>query len=373
MENAPNLQNPQQQQNLQNEDKPEFEKVLDEALHASDFTEALRRSAPGLTAEQLRTRALGAAAEIAEPAQNEYAWYVGLRDQTRADARARSTPAPDPAEPAPLPGEPLEGAGLAPVMAVLLPILAGIAAVVFLILGYLLHAADSGLAIGRGLITAGWVALAVAAVGMVLGIVGILLTAMRDGASPPDGESPQLYADLAQAKDAWRETLRRRAILPYLYDQLEEHEAAVAAAGAPDLSRPAGSTALATGPRTEGVSLTRERKRGDGEERERPRIGYSSPGFESPGAEGISGEHGETLPSPEDEPRYSSPRFASPGFDSPDFTGPDEPPGESRPGSRPESRSGARPAAEARSSSPRAANPLVHPRRPRAVPPRGED
>jgi hypothetical protein len=339
---------------LLNEDKLEFEKVLDEALHVSDFTEALRRSAPGLNAEQLRTSALGEAAEIAAPASDEYTWYVGLRDRVRADARARSTPAPDPGEPAPLPDEPLEGAGLAPVMAVLLPILAGIAAAVFLLLGYLLRAADGRLPIGSALVTAGWVALAVAAIGMVLGIIGILLTAMRDGASPPDGESPQLYAELASAKDSWREVLLRRGILPYLLDRLDEHSAAAADASEPP--RTNGGTALATepprtGPRTGGVNLTRER--------ERPRIGYSSPGFESPGAEGISDENGEPQGAPEDEPRYSSPGFDSPAYASPDFTGPDEP-------------SEAEAAAAESGSAGTAPNPLVRPRRPRAVPPRRE-
>jgi hypothetical protein len=89
MDNAPHLQN---------EDKPEFAKVLDETLRAPRIVEGLRRTAH-LNAAQLRTRALSDAPAIAEAAAPEYVYYTTLRTEVREAAAARSTPAPHPAEP----------------------------------------------------------------------------------------------------------------------------------------------------------------------------------------------------------------------------------------------------------------------------------
>lgn len=304
MDNAPHLQN---------EDKPEFGKVLDEALRALAVVDGLRRTSR-LNAEQLRTRTLRDAAAIAETAAPEYAYYIQLRAEVREAAAARSTPAPDPAEP-PAGGDPFEGVGLIPVMAVLAPVLAGIASVVFLLLGYVLRGADGTLAIGRQLVTAGWVTLAVGAVAMVVGIVGILLTAARDGASPPDGESPERYAELATARDAWRHALRDRGVLPYLTERiaearaLDEAEGPLLGAGAP-LGR--GATGLL--PELDEQHAT---------------LGFTSPSFTSPGVEGITDDHGHL--EPEEESHFTSPGYSSPGYTSPDFTGPDEVPAPRRP------------------------------------------
>jgi|GEM_PF-2387361 len=363
---------------LHSEDTPEFEKVLDETLRAAPVAEALRHAAPGLTAEQLRTRALRDAAAIAENAAHEYAFFNALREDVRRDAAARATPAPDPADPAPLPSEPLDGAGIAPVAAVLLPILAGIAAVIFLLLGYLLHAADHTLAIGSALITAGWVALGVAAVAMVGGIVGILLTAMRDGAEPPDGQSPERYAELAAAREAWRWALRERGIRPYLDEQLAAHAASIED-GVEDTAQDAvgphggaaAGAALATEPPRSGVSLIRERSR----------LGYTSPRFGSPGVEGITDEEGDDPADSGGEPHFSSPGYGSPAFSSPDFTGPDEPPDDpDGPGGPPQpagragsgpgrtGTGGSRPAGPGRGSGTEPPS-LIRPRRPRPSPP----
>ena len=48
----------------------------------------------------------------------------------------------------------------------------------------------------------------------------MLLTAARDSSSPPQGRNPELYAELAQAREAWHGALRDRGLLPYLLAQL---------------------------------------------------------------------------------------------------------------------------------------------------------
>ncbi|MBC3843247.1 hypothetical protein GXW82_32700 [Streptacidiphilus sp. 4-A2] len=173
-----------------------------------------------------------------------------------------------------------------PLIAVLLPILSGLSAIVMLLLGYLLRAEQVEL--GQQLVTAGFVAAVVCAAAIVVDIIGLLLTAARDAANPPPGRSPDLYAEFAKARDTWRAALREQALLPYLLAQ----------AGPP---QPVGAVRSGSGP---GVSLVRAR----------PRLGYSSPGFTSPGPERLTDERGQEVePVPEPEPHFSSPGFTSPG------------------------------------------------------------
>lgn len=56
---------------------------------------------------------------------------------------------------------------------------------------------------------------------MVIGIVGLVLTALRDGAGPPDETDPELRAEVADARRAWQLALRDRALLPYLRANLD--------------------------------------------------------------------------------------------------------------------------------------------------------
>ncbi len=203
------------------EDRPEFQRLLDEALRDDTLRTVLR--APGApTPDDLRSRALTEADAVAAPAATEYQHYLRLRESLRA-----TPPAPGP------PGEPTApalltqlrsangGAGLLPVLTVLTPILAWAAALVLLLLGYALRAADPDIALGRSLLTAGWLALAAGAAAMAVGIVGLILTALRDGAAPPvvpvpPGTDPDLAAELDDARRDWQRALRDRALVPHL-------------------------------------------------------------------------------------------------------------------------------------------------------------
>ncbi|MFD5917772.1 hypothetical protein ACFVYP_11775 [Kitasatospora sp. NPDC058201] len=213
------------------EDRPDFERLLDEALRDDTVLTVLR--APGApTTDRLRDRALHDADTAAAPAATEYEHYLRLRENLR------STPRPDgpvgPSGEATAPGLLAQlsssdgGAGLLPVLTVLTPILAWAAALVLLLLGYGLRAADPDLALGRSLLTAGWLALATGVAAMAVGIVGLILTALRDGSAAPvpAGADPDLAAELADARRDWQRALRERALPSYL--------AAAARAGGPD-------------------------------------------------------------------------------------------------------------------------------------------
>ncbi|OMI38757.1 hypothetical protein SPAR_14381, partial [Streptomyces sparsogenes DSM 40356] len=68
------------------EDRPEFERVLDEALRTADRRADLSGVGQRLTTEQLRTMAMNAAAAIAARAADEYQHYVDAREKLRQPA-----------------------------------------------------------------------------------------------------------------------------------------------------------------------------------------------------------------------------------------------------------------------------------------------
>ncbi|MFD8479134.1 hypothetical protein [Kitasatospora sp. NPDC059673] len=290
------------------EDRADFARLLDEALRDPSVRQALAAPGEHLTAEQLHTRALADADTVAAPAAAEYAHYLALR--TSQAEHPNGTP----------PG----GAGLFPVLTVLTPVLAGSAGLALLLLGWLLRAAAPGLALGRSTVTAGLLALAVAAAALLIGGTGLVLTARRDGSHAP-GADPQRQAALAEARAAWHTALRERALLPWL---LADHTAPPgvprARTAPPDLLSPGYSRAGYASP---GFStpVPDGRPRPDG-----PR--YTSPDFTGPGPEGLTDDQGRkrpdgprfTSPGPEhltdadgrprpDGPRYTSPDFTSPG------------------------------------------------------------
>ncbi|AUG78675.1 hypothetical protein CFP65_3902 [Kitasatospora sp. MMS16-BH015] len=267
------------------EDRPDYERALDEALRDPAILDALRQPGPHLNAEQLHTKALLAAEEIAASAAVQHRHYAALRDGLRQPDGPDGPDGPPQHGHAHAPHGGLsgrlrsaKGAGVFPVLTALTPVLAWAAAAVLLLLGYLLRSVSPEFTLGQALVTAGWVLLAVGAVALLVGIVGLLLTALRDGAASPDGQDPQLREDLAQARLAWLRALREEALRPYLLANLA--------------SEPALST----------------RPNGHPRPPEHLSPGYTSPGFSSPAP---------TVPT-------TAPDFTSPGYTSPDFTGPDE-------------------------------------------------
>ncbi|GAQ61741.1 MULTISPECIES: hypothetical protein [Streptomyces] len=284
-------------QHLLSEDRQEFERILGEVLrsapHRQEFAAGLQR----LNTEQLRTMALNATAIITAAAATEYQYYVKVRDEFRSPSSAI---APDHERPASGTGEPdgtavnlaatvgevteAAGAGAGAIAAVLAPVLAGTAAVLFLLVGYVMKALDPERAIAETLLTTGWVFGAVTAAAILVAAVGLLLTALRNNATAllDDGARSELNEEVARAREAWRDTLLEKGILPFLRDALANPSPALP--DEPD--RPAPPSRM-------------------------PHLGYNRPSFSS---------------SPDSGSSRSRPSFSSPDFTSPDFGGPEHQP-----------------------------------------------
>ncbi|OIJ91980.1 hypothetical protein [Streptomyces colonosanans] len=280
-------------QHLLSEDRQEYERILDEALRSAPHRPELTTAEIRLNPEQLRTVALNATALITAAAAAEYQRYVKVREELRQPAPSAATgqqsttgsPGPDLEGPglAATVGEAAASAGPGAVLAVLAPVLAGAAAAIFLLVGYILKMVNPDQAFARTLLTTGWVFGAVTAAAMLVAAVGLLLTALRNGSSTAEAVARDaLTAEVARAREAWHAALLERGILPFLREAL----------AAPD-------------------TAATSRKEPEPTSSRIPHLGYNSPGFSSP-------ESG-----PAGGPR---PRFSSPDFTSPDFGGPEHQP-----------------------------------------------
>lgn len=261
---------------LLTEDRAEFERVLDEALRSAHDRPELADLGDRFTTAQLREMALNAKALITAAAAIEYDHFVKVRGQARS---ARTTGGGTSTTPGGAGGTgETDGAGVAAIVTVLAPILAGTAAVILLLVGAVLKMLDPAPAFADTLLTAGLMFGAVAAAGLICAAVGLLVTALRNSATQVPAETPD--DEVARARQAWGHALVERGILPFLRE-------ALAAPAPPDLPKP---------PPPAGRI---------------PKIGYSGPDFSSP-SEGPSAAR----------PTFSSPDFTGPDFGSPDFGSP---------------------------------------------------
>ncbi|MDT0342099.1 hypothetical protein [Streptomyces litchfieldiae] len=245
---------------LPSEDRAEFERILDEALRTARLT----TGADTDELARLREAAVDALPRIASAAATEYERL----------ARARLGPRPEPGDRGrrEVTGA-SSGAGLVTAFFALVPVLAAIAAVVFLLMGYALGLAEPEPAMAEPMRNVGWVFAVVAALGLLVAAGGLLVAAVRNGATSIRASAP---ADqLARAHEEWRRALYERGIAPFLRERAGRH-------------RP-GRT---------------------------PRLRFSSPRFTSP--DFSSRATGGSVP----RPRYGQPEFASPEFTSPHFTSP---------------------------------------------------
>ncbi|MFI9754639.1 hypothetical protein [Streptomyces collinus] len=280
-------------QHLLSEDRQEYERILDEALRSAPHRPELAAVGQRLNPEQLRTMALNATALITAAASTEYQHYVKARDELRQPASAGSQAVRESGSAEPGTGASglaatmngvaeTAGAGAVAVVAVLAPVLAGTAAAIFLLVGYILRMLDPEQGFARTMLTTGWVFGAVTAVAILVAAVGLLLTALRNKPTAEGGPYGELQGEVAQAKEAWHEALLERGILPFLREALVD---------------PGAAAALHHTPSSTPVSRM-------------PHLGYGRPGFTSP----------------DDGDRGSRPSFSSPDYTSPDFGGPEHQP-----------------------------------------------
>ncbi|MFD1829024.1 hypothetical protein ACFSJS_05010 [Streptomyces desertarenae] len=265
---------------LRLEDRPAFERVLDEALRAVRERPAPDAGPRRPTDEQLRAAATAATAAITACAAVEYERFVRLREELRRPGNAPSAQAG--AGPAGDAGG--ARAGLLAVLSVLAPALAGTAAVIFLLVGHLLRLLTPEPSIAAPMRGAGWAFAALAAVSLLAASVGLLVTAVRhgsgalraegrDGRSGPDGpDGPEgsLAEEVARARETWRAALLERGVLPFLHEVLDGAAPGPAVPPA-DAGAGAGPAGSAAGAAETGGSR-------------HPRLGYTHPGFSSPAA-----------------------------------------------------------------------------------------
>ncbi|MGW1267386.1 hypothetical protein [Streptomyces sp. NPDC002491] len=290
-------------QHLHSEDRQEYERILDEALRSAPHHPELSTVGQRLNSEQLRTMALNASALITVAAAAEYQHYVKIREELRhpAPPTIQATPSGPSSAAGTGPAEPgatamgfatsmgeaaqaAEAAGAGAVAAVLTPVLAATAAAIFLLVGYILSVLDPQQAFARTMLTAGWTFGAVAAAAILVATVALLITALRNRPSLEAGPYGELSEEVDQAREAWREALLERGILPFLQEALST----------PGAVPPVHSDPVPPAP----VSRL-------------PKIGYDRPGFSSPDDGRSAG---------------SRPSFSSPDYSSPDFGGPDHQP-----------------------------------------------
>ncbi|MER6112985.1 hypothetical protein [Streptomyces hirsutus] len=270
-------------QHLLSEDRPAYEKILDEALRSAPRRPELAAVGERLSSEQLRTMALNATGLITAAAAAEYQHYVKIRQELHGLKPSQGRR--DAAEPESSRSE-LAGAaitrGAAPAgpprarmgaaVAVLAPVLSGGLAVLFLLVGYLLRTLDPDPGFTQAFLTAGWVFGTVTGACVLIAAVVLIRSALRAGAPPGDSSGSEPDTEVARAREAWKQALLERGLVPFLRDALADPSGA-AARGQPS-----------SAPRV-------------------PQLGYARPGFTSPD-EHASGPH----------PRYTSPDYTSPDF-----------------------------------------------------------
>ncbi|QEV49890.1 hypothetical protein CP980_17195 [Streptomyces vinaceus] len=263
---------------LLTEDRPEFDRLLDEALRTAHERPELAALGERLNAEQLRTMAIGASALLTTAAAAEYDHYVKLRGERRDEVL--STPGSAGDQGAGSEGEGEDGAGVSAVVAVLAPVLAGTAMLIFLLVGYILKAIEPEPAFADTMLTAGWLFGALTVVSLLFAVIALLVTAVRNRATEVVAEdgAEAIPDEVARAREAWRRALLERGILPFLRDALADPSAGPA--------YPAPHT-----PKAGRI----------------PNLGYTRPDFTSPGS-----------PSQGPRPGYTPPDFTSPDFTSPD-------------------------------------------------------
>ncbi|MER5201528.1 hypothetical protein [Streptomyces sp. NPDC002825] len=204
---------------LLTEDRAEYERVLDDALSTAHARPDLDGVGTRLTVAQLRAMTLNATALITTAAASEYDHFVKVREQNRVAIDTR-IPLADPGT----------GAGVVAIVTVMVPVLAGTAAAILLLVGAVLHALAPTVVFGETLLTAGLVFAALAAAGLLSAGAGLLLTALRNRPAAADGTAPA-DDELTRAREAWRRALLERGILPFL-------RAALAATDPPDQPDP---------------------------------------------------------------------------------------------------------------------------------------
>ncbi|WP_062209605.1 hypothetical protein [Streptomyces sp. NBRC 109706] len=260
---------------LPSTDRVEVERVLDEALRAA-------RTATGAGPERmarLRELVVDALPDILRTAEPQYLRFAALRDELREAQLREGSAGPQPAGGGARAGR--AGSGTLLVAFALIPVLAGVSGLVFLLLGYALRLASPEPSLAAPMRTVGWAFALVAAGGALVAAGALVVAAVRNGATSirasgaPGGAV--LFERVARARADWRRALLDEGINPFLRGELADAWPADGRAAQPRYSSPHFSS-------PEFSSPANERKRAGGG----PAVGhpdFASPDFTGP-AEG---------------------------------------------------------------------------------------
>ncbi|MFI5616004.1 hypothetical protein [Streptomyces sp. NPDC051567] len=251
---------------LLTEDRPEFDRILDEVLRTADERPELATLGERLNAEQLRTMAMEASALLTAAAAAEYDHYVKIREEQRDETL--TSPGPPGEEDG---GRGRRGKGAGAAVVVLAPVLAGTAMLIFLLVGYALKMVEPEPAFATTILTTGWFFGALTAAALLLAVAGLLVTAVRNSSTEVVAQEAQTVPDeVARAREAWRNALLERGIVPFLRDALADPGAGL---GYP--------VPLHPGDRAAGPGHSSPGSTGPGTSQD-PRTGFGSPDFTSP-------------------------------------------------------------------------------------------
>ncbi|MFE9611593.1 hypothetical protein [Streptomyces sp. NPDC006012] len=213
---------------LRPEDRADFTQVVLAALDTAEIRGALTADPTGRAAPRLRTWALAAEAEIAAAVPDEYRAYLA----TRAVADGRRPPPPARHRPT--------GRDLRLPPALLVPLISALSAAVLLLIGHGSRLAGAATRFAGSVRTAGWTLAVVAVAAAGIGLSALPRTVLRTCGGPDTGNAPGAAprrrgpgapagpggsgaaAEVERARQAWRQALLDRGVLPYLRRRLPE-------------------------------------------------------------------------------------------------------------------------------------------------------
>jgi hypothetical protein len=168
------------------------------------------------------------------------------------------------------------------VFAVLVPVFSGAAAAIFLLIGLVLKMFDIGSAVAQTMITTGWLFGVVTVGAIFVCVAGLVVTAARSRGRPArEAADHHEGEELRRAREAWRNAVLERGIMPFLREALADPATAYVRQDTD--SSPIGRI---------------------------PALGYNRPDFRNRGDD--------PGPAPPTRPRFSSPDFTSPDFGGPE-------------------------------------------------------
>ncbi|QIY94233.2 hypothetical protein HEP87_09515 [Streptomyces sp. S1D4-11] len=177
-----------------------FERILDRALHSPEIMAAVERVGVADTRERLRAEALQACPSLSRTATVEYDRYLRLRASRRHDGPSKASVR--------------VGDGSVSVSALLVPSLGVVAAGVYVLSGFDLHALDVRPHLNDGLIMV-VVILAAVTAGAALGDL-LWSLATRDRPTPEDSDP-----EVRRAHEEWQLALLERGVMPFLLGTLD--------------------------------------------------------------------------------------------------------------------------------------------------------